>query len=146
MASVLYIHGIDTLTGALDSEKEGQAKRARLISRRNKRIDKWISPDGRLWHQLYEMRMHEGAWSEGATKNREIIKVAQRIAHDIERICKHPEEYDTAAVEGAKVWETRYAEYRKTFPEGNTDYKLFYGWMYSEIYKEVRKEAGLDQA
>ena len=32
MANVLYVDGIEMLTGALDTVKEGQANRARLVS------------------------------------------------------------------------------------------------------------------
>lgn len=144
MANVLYVDGVELLTGALDTVKEGQANRARLVSRRNKRIDKWISPDGRLWHQLYLMHMHEGEWSPRATQNREIIKVAQRISHDIEHICLHPEGVDPELLAEAKEWEAGYAEYLKTIPKGSDKYKHFYGWMYTEVYRKVRKEAGWD--
>ena len=144
MANVLYVDGIEMLTGALDTVKEGQVNRARLVSRRNKRIDKWISPDGRLWHQLYVQHMHEGEWSPRVVQNREFFNIAHRISHDIEHICKHPEGADPELVVEAKEWEEGYAEYLKTFPKGSKEHKQFYGWMYTEVYQKVRREAGWD--
>ena len=140
MARVTYANGIRTVRGALDSVKEGQARRARWISRLRWHGEKSIAEDGSIWHELYYMRMHEGPWSEGATRNREIIKAAQRLAHDIERVCYHPEEFDEATIAEAKVWQDMYAEYRAGIPKGSTQYKHFYGWMYSEIYRKVRDD------
>ena len=74
MAQVLYVDGIQTVRGALDSVKDGQAQRARWISRLRWQGEKSIAPDGSIWHEFYRMHMHEGAWSEGATRNREMIK------------------------------------------------------------------------
>jgi len=141
MAQVTYADGIKTVRGALDSVKDGQAKRERWISRFRWQGEKSIAPDGSLWHELYVMHMHEGAWSDRATRNREMIKAAQRMAHDIERVCYHPEEYGEEDREQAKVWQQKYAEYRATFPKDSTNYKHFYGWMYTEIYQGMRREA-----
>jgi len=143
MAQVTYIDGIRSVRGALDSVKVGQAKRARWISRFRWQGEKSFAPDGSLWHELYLMHMHEGDWSEGATRNREMIKAAQRMAHDIERVCYHPEEYGEEDKEQARIWQQKYAEYRDTIPKGSTKYKHFYGWMYTEIYRGMRKEVGL---
>ena len=86
MAKVTYIDGIDTIRGALDSVKEGQANRARLVCKWHYWGEKWIDEDGSKIHLVYTYHFHEGPWSEGATKNQEMIKVAQRMAHDIERV------------------------------------------------------------
>ena len=37
------------------------------------------------------------------------------------------------------IWQQKYAEYMKTIPEGSKQYKHFYGWMYSEIYRGMRE-------
>ena len=84
---------IDEVHGAIDSYKDGQANQMRLICRFCDYGERWYAEDGSKLHQLYYYHFHEGAWSDGATRNREMIKAAQRMAHDIERICGHPEEY-----------------------------------------------------
>ena len=81
MARVTYIDGIDTIRGALDSVKEGQANRARLVCKWHYWGEKWIDEDGSKVHLVYTYHFHEGPWSEGATRNREMIKAAQRMAH-----------------------------------------------------------------
>ena len=140
MAQVLYVDGIKTVRGALDSIKDGQAQRARWISRLRWQGEKSIAPDGSIWHEFYRMHMHEGAWSEGATRNREMIKAAQRMAHDIEHVCYHPEEYGEEDREQADIWKRKYAEYRAMFPPDRKDYKHFYGWMFTEIYRGMRRD------
>ena len=140
MAQVLYADGIKTVRGALDEVKDGQTQRARWISRLRWQGEKSIAPDGSIWHEFYRMHMHDGAWSEGATRNREMIKAAQRMAHDIERVCYHPEEYGEEDKEQAEIWQQKYAEYRATIPKGSKDFKHFYGWMFTEIYRGMRRE------
>lgn len=140
MAQVIYVDGIQTVRGALDSVKDGQAQRARWISRLRWQGEKSIAPDGSIWHEFYRMHMHDGAWSEGATRNREMIKAAQRMAHDIERVCYHPEEFGEEDIAQARIWQQKYAEYRATIPKGSKDYKHFYGWMFTEIYRGMRRE------
>lgn len=142
MAKVIYSDGIKTVRGALDSVKDGQAKRARWISRLRWQGEKSIAPDGSIWHEFYLMHMYDGEWPEGATRNREIIKAAQRMAHDIERVCYHPEEFGEDDIAQARIWQHKYAEYRALFPPDRTDYKHFYGWMYTEIYRTMRRNVG----
>ena len=142
MAQVTYADGITTVRGALDAVKDGQANRTRLISRLRWQGEKSIAPDGSIWHELYFMHMHEGAWSDRATRNREMIKAAQRMAHDIERVCYHPEEFGEEDIVQAKIWQQKYADYRATIPKGSTNYKHFYGWMFTEIYRGMRREVG----
>ena len=144
MAQVLYADGIKTVRGALDSIKDSQAQRARWISRLRWQGEKSIAPDGSIWHEFYRMHMHEGAWSEGATRNREMIKAAQRMAHDIERVCYHPEEFGEEDIAQARIWQQKYAEYRATFSPERKDYKHFYGWMFTEIYRGMRREVGIE--
>ena len=86
MARVTFIDLIDTVRGALDSPKEGQKNRARLVCKWHDRGEKWHDKDGSKIHLMYTYHFHEGPWSDGATRNREMIKAAQRMAHDIERI------------------------------------------------------------
>ena len=144
MAIVKLANGIDEIHGAIDSVKEGQARRARLVCRWRPQGPQSYAPDGSKLHELFFMRFHEGAWAEGATRNREMIKVAQRMAHDIERVCYHPEEFMEDDIEQARIWQQKYAEYRATIPAGSTKYYHFYNWMYIEIYRGMRKEAGLE--
>ena len=139
MAQVTYINGIKTVRCALDSVKEGQAKRARWISRLRWQGEKSIAPDGSIWHEMYYMNMHEGPWAEGATKNREMIKAAQRMAHDIERVCYHSEEFGEEDIAQAKIWQQKYAEYLEKIPKGCKQHYKFYGWMFTQIYRGLRE-------
>ena len=140
MARVTFIDGIATVRGALDSENAGQANRARLVCKWHYWGEQWIEKDGSMVHLVYTYHFHEGPWSDGATRNREMIKAAQRMAHDIERVCYHPEEYGEEDREQARIWQQKYAEYRATIPQGSTKYKHFYGWMFTEILRKVRGE------
>ena len=144
MAIAKLANGIDELHGAIDSVKEGQKRRARLVCRWRPQGPQSYAPDGSKLHELFYMRFHEGPWSEGATRNREIIKAAQRMAHDIERVCYHPEEFGEEDLEQARIWQQKYAEYRATFAPERKDYKHFYGWMYTEIYHGLHREAGME--
>ena len=144
MARVTFVDGIDTVRGALDEVKEGQANRVRLVCKWHYWGEKWIDEDGSKVHLVYTYHFHEGAWSEGATRNRAMIKTAQRTAHDIERVCYHPEEYDEEDREQAEIWKWKYAEYRATFSPDRKDYKHFYNWMFTEIYRGMRREAGME--
>jgi hypothetical protein len=60
------------------------------------------------------------------------------------RPSERTEGVDPELVAEAKAWEAGYAEYLKTIPKGSDEYKHFYGWMYTEVYRKVRKEAGWD--
>ena len=140
MAIAKFVNGIDEVHGAIDSVKEGQARRARLVCRWRPQGPQSYAPGGSKLHELFYMRFHEGPWSEGATRNREMIKAAQRMAHDIERVCYHPEEFGEEDIAQAKIWQEKYAEYLKTIPKGSNCYKHFYGWMFTEIYRGVRSE------
>lgn len=73
MARVTYVDGIDTVRGALDSVKDGQANRARLVCKWHYWGEKWIDETGSKVHLVYTYHFHEGPWAEGATRNREMI-------------------------------------------------------------------------
>ena len=138
MARVTFVDGIRTVRGALDSVKDGQARRARLVCKLHYWGEKWIDEDGSRVHLVYTYHFHDGPWAEGATRNREMIKAAQRMAHDIERVCKHPEEFGEEDIEQAKIWQQKYAEYRASIPANSEKYYHFYNWMFTEIYRGMR--------
>ena len=130
MSKVKYNVAIDTWRGPLDSRKTGQAKRERLVSRYRKGSGEN--------HQVYPMKMHEGPWAEGATRNRELMKTAQREAHAIERAALHPElatpEYLTLAAE----WQKRFAEYKSTKRPQDKQFATLYTYTYSHLYRELK--------
>lgn len=140
MAKVTFVDGIDTVRGALDSVKEGQANRARLVCKWHDWGEKWHDADGSKIHLVYTYHFHDGPWSEGATKNREMIKAALRMAHDIERVCLHPEEFGEEDIEQARIWQQKYAEYLATIPKGSTQHYKFFGWIFTQIYRGIRSE------
>ena len=140
MAIAKLAKGIDELHGAIDSVKEGQKNRMRLVCRWCDYGDKWYAEDGSKLHQLYYMRFHDGPWAEGATRNREMIKAAQRMAHDIERVCLHPEEFVEEDIEQARIWQQKYAEYMSTIPKGSKKHYHFFNFVYVTIYRLLRKE------
>ena len=126
MARVLYKKPIDTVRGAIDSVKEGRAKRARLVSRWHDYGEKSYSEDGSKWHEVYICRFHEGEWSDGATRNRELIKQAQRMAHEVE---KDP-------ISSAE-WRRRYDEYMANRKPDEKEYH-FYNYVYVMMYRKLR--------
>ena len=144
MAIVKLVNGIDELHGAIDSVKEGKARRARLVCRWCDYGENSYAEDGSKLHQLFYMRFPEGPRSQGYYRNFDIILAAQRMAHDIERVCYHPEEFCEEDIEQAEIWKQKYAEYMETIPKGSKQYKHFYGWMYTEIYRGLRREAGME--
>ena len=130
MAQVTFVNGIESVWGALDSVKEGKEKGYRVVVRRHDYgEDKNYDQDGQKWHELYYYHFHEGAWSEGATRNREIIKAAQRAAHDIE--------HDT---ELRPLWKAAYEEYKASLPPEKPAYH-FYNFVYVTIYRDMRERA-----
>lgn len=135
MSKVKYNAAIDTWRGSLDSHRTGQAKRERLVSRLRK------GSDG---HQIYPMQMHEGPWSEGATRNRELMKTAQREAHTIERAAKHPEQASAEYLAKAAMWQDRFAEYKSTKQPGDKQYATLYTYTYAHLYRELKVDGVLD--
>lgn len=130
MAQCTFADGIQSIWGAIDSVKDGKQNGCRLVVRRHNYGEKSSDENGRKWHQIFYYHFHEGAWSDGATRNREMIKAAQRTAHDIE---SKPE-----LEELREEWVARYAAYRATIPEGNKRYMHFYNFVFVTIYREMR--------
>ena len=131
MARCTFVDGIKTVWGAIDSVKEGQENRRRLVVRRHEYTENNYDENGSKWHELFYYHFHEGAWSDGATRNREMIKAAQRTAHDIE---SKPE-----LAQEREEWIARYAAYRATIPEGSKRYYHFYQFVYVTILREMRE-------
>ena len=130
MAKVTFADCIKSLWGAIDSVKEGKENGYRVVVRRHDYDeDKNYDQDGQKWHELYYYHFHEGAWSEGATRNREIIKAAQRAAHAIER-----------DAELRPMWEAAYEEYKASLPPEKPAYH-FYNLVYVTIYRHMRERA-----
>ena len=140
MARVTFCDAIDTVRGALDEVKEGKVNRARLVCKWHYWGEKWIDEDGSKVHIVYTYHLHEGEWAEGATRNRGMIKAAQRMAHDIERVCYHPEEFGEEDIEQARIWQQKYAEYKASLPKDCTKHYHFYNWMFTEIYRGMKTE------
>lgn len=137
MARCTFMDGINSLWGALDSAKEGKENGYRLVVRRHDYgEEKNYDAEGRKWHELYFYHLHEGEWSDGVTRNREMIKAAQRTAHDIESKPELEQEREE--------WAARYAAYRATIPAGSTKYYHFYNFVYVTIYHAMRKQMGLN--
>ena len=133
MAQVTFADGFEAVWGAIDSVKEGKENGYRLVVRRHDYGEgKNYDENGHKWHELFYYHFHEGAWSEGATRNREMIKAAQRTAHDIE---SKPE-----LAQEREEWVARYAAYRATIPEGSKRYYHFYNYVFVTILREMRKE------
>ena len=143
MAIAKFANGIDELHGAIDSVKEGQRRRARLVCRWRPQGPQSYAPDGSKLHELFYMSFPEGPRSEGYQRNFNIILAAQRMAHEIERVCKHPEEFGEEDIAQARIWQQKYDEYLETIPKGCTQHYKFYGWMYNQIYQGMRREAGM---
>ena len=133
MAQVTFVNGFESIWGALDSVKAGKRNGYRVVARRHDYTKNNYDEDGNKWHELFYYHFHEGAWSEGATRNREMIKAAQRTAHDIER-----------DPELRELWVALYAAYRASIPKGSTKYYHFYNFVYVTIYRAMRKEMGLE--
>ena len=127
MAQVTFTDGFESVWGAIDSAKEGQENRRRLVVRRHDYgEEKNYDANGNKWHELFYYHMHEGAWSDGATRNRAMIKAAQRTAHDIE---KDPEM--------RAEWEEKYAAYRAALKPGEKGYH-FYNFVFVTIYRAAK--------
>ena len=129
MARCTFADGIETVWGAIDSAKEGKRNGFRIVVRRhNYGENKNYDENGHKWHELFYYHFHKGAWSDGATRNREMIKAAQRTAHDIE----HDPEL-------REPWVAVYAAYRASEAYEKKPYH-FYQFVYVTILREMRKE------
>lgn len=130
MAQVTFIDEIESLWGAIDSVKQGKKNGYRVVVRRHEYDeDKNYDHEGHKIHELYYYHFHEGPWSEGATRNREIIKAAQKAAHTIER-----------DAELRPMWEAAYADYIQSLPSGTTKYYHFYNFVYVTILRDMYAE------
>jgi len=121
--------GIDMLWGAMDTFKEGQARKKRIIVRPSRFRDGLF--------ELYTYHFPK-KWSEACVANRELIKEAQRRAHALEK------DHSLAALE----WRLRFFKhYYRVFkggaqPEpGFKPYSRFYQYTYVAIYRELKKAA-----
>ena len=130
MAKVKYHVIVDELRGALDSKKYAQTHGMRMVSRHPK--------GGGEEHQVYLMRIHQGPWSEGATKNREIIKAAQKRAHALDKAARKPEECSPELVAEAAQWKERFEDYRSNLKEGEKGYGKLFTYIYVHIYREMK--------
>ncbi len=136
MSKVKYNIAIDSWRGTLDSRKTGQAKRERLVSRYRKGSGEN--------HQVYPMKMHEGPWAEGATRNRELMKTAQREAHAIERAAMHPELATPEYINLAAEWKQRFAEYKATKKPTDKQFATLYTYTYSHLYRSLKAGEVID--
>jgi len=112
--------------GAMSTVKEGRKYRKHIIVRR--------APRYKGLHQLYTYHFPK-AWSEACVANRELIKLAQRQAHALER------DHSLAALE----WRIRFLKhYFHVFREGGKPepglkpYSRFYQYTYVAIYRELQ--------
>ena len=137
MAKCTFTNGITSVWGAIDSVKEGQKNRRRLVVRRHEYTENNYDEDGSKWHELFYYHFHKGAWSDRATRNREMIKAAQRTAHDIERGALHPEQSTAEMAEEGLRWKERYAAYRRSAQFADKPYH-FYNYIYVTILREIQ--------
>lgn len=130
MSKAKFILPFDKLSGAMDSKKEGRQKRQRLVTRyRNGSA------------HFYPMKMHEGAWAEGATKNRELFKAAMSEAHAIDKAAKHPELATQEYIEKAAKWQRRFKKYKASKKRAEKKYSTLYTFVYASIYNDLKAEA-----
>lgn len=140
MAQVTFTNGIESVWGAIDSVKEGKKNGYRIVVRRHNYGEKKnFDEDGRRWHELFYYHLHKGAWSEGATRNREMIKAAQRTAHDIEHAALKPEECSAEMVAEGVWWKQKYEAYKQSAAYHNKPYH-FYPFIYVSIYRAAQAE------
>ena len=130
MSKVKYNIAIDCWRGTLDTRKTGQAKRERLVSRYRKGSGEN--------HQVYPMKMHEGPWAEGATRNRELLKTVQREAHAIEKAAKHPEQASPEYRDKAAIWQQHFADYKATKKPGDKQYATLFTYTYAHLLREIK--------
>ncbi len=127
MAQVTFTNGIKSLWGAIDSVKDGKQNGYRLVVRRHDYgKDRNYDADGSRIHELYYYHFHEGPWSEGATRNREIIKAAQQAAHAVER-----------DAELRPLWEKAFEEHKAMPDSAGKKYSHFYPFVYVTILRDM---------
>ena len=121
--------GIETLRGAMDSRKDGSKCRKRIVVRPSR-----FRPG---LHELYTYHFPTH-YSEACIANRNRIKAAQRLAHDLEHACT-PE---------AMEWKIRFFRHYFTVVKGNAapepglkPYARFYHYVYVSILRQLESTA-----
>ena len=119
---------VKTLWGAMDTRKEGQHYKKRIVVR-----------PSRFRNGLFELYTYHFPkyWSAACIANRELIKEAQRLAHAIE----HDHSLE------ALTWRVRFFNHYFTVvkggakpEEGMKPYSRFYQYTYVVIYRQLQAE------
>ena len=128
---VHYFHacvGVKALWGAMDTRKEGQHYKKRIVVRPSR------FRDGLFELYTYHFPTY---WSAACVANRELIKEAQRLAHAIE----HDHSLE------ALTWRVRFFNHYFTVvkggakpEEGMKRYARFYQYTYVSIYRQLQAE------
>ncbi|MBR6065403.1 MAG: hypothetical protein IKP57_03155 [Paludibacteraceae bacterium] len=123
------IDGINYYCGMMNSHKQGQKYRKHIIVRRVPRF-------GGL-HQLYTYHFPK-TWSAACIANRELIKTAQKLAHDLEH------DYSPEGIE----WRLRFFHHYFHVVKGGAKpepglkpYTRFYQYVYVSIYRDLKSAA-----
>ena len=111
--------GIEALWGAIDTVKQGQKCKKRIVVRPSRRYPGL--------HELYTYHFPK-QWSEACQANRELIKTAQTLAHAIEK------DHSYAALE----WRIRHIQHLLNPVPGQKTYSHFYHFVYNSIYQSLR--------
>ena len=118
--------GIEMLWGAMDSVKEGQKYRKRIVVRPS-RFRSGL-------HELYTYHFPK-TWSAACVANREMIKEAQRQAHALEH----------SSTPEALEWRIRFFRHYFNVVKGHAapepglkPYSRFYQYAYVAIYRELQ--------
>ena len=121
--------GIEMLWGAMDSVKEGQKYKKRIVVRPS-RFRSGL-------HELYTYHFPK-TWSAACVANREMIKEAQRQAHALEH----------SSTPEALEWRIRFFRHYFNVVKGHATpepglkpYSRFYQYTYVAIYRELQAEA-----
>ena len=114
------VHCIKSISGALDTVKHGQKHKARIVVRPSRHYPQF--------HEIYTYHFPE-KWSEGCVKNRELIKLAQRMAHAIER------DRSYASIQ----WRIQFIKQLHNPPSPDTKiYPHFFQYVFVSIYRSLR--------
>jgi hypothetical protein len=123
------IDGINYYCGMMNSHKQGQKYRKHIIVRRVPRF-------GGL-HQFYTYHFPK-TWSAACVANRELIKTAQKLAHDLEH------DYSPEGIE----WRLRFFHHYFHVVKGGAKpepglkpYTRFYQYVYVSIYRDLKSAA-----
>ena len=111
--------GIEALWGAIDTVKQGQQRKKRIVVRPSRHYPGL--------HELYTYHFPK-QWSKACQANRELIKTAQRLAHAIEK------DHSYAALE----WQIRHIRHLLNPVPGQKTCAHFYPFVYVTIYQSLR--------